>query len=103
MLATDYPHIEITADNVPYLADTQVKVIEIALDHLAHRWDADEIKRQHPHLSLGQIHSALAYYYDHQEAMDAAIESQLQQLATIRKRLGESPLRRKLVALGHIA
>ena len=103
MLATDYPHITVADDNVPYLTDTQTKVIEVVLDRLAYHWDADAIQRQHPHLSLGQIHSALAYYYDHQEEMDAAIESQLQTVAAIKKRLGESPLRQKLIALGHLS
>jgi uncharacterized protein (DUF433 family) len=102
MLAIAYPHIDVTADGVPYLTGTQTKVIEVALDHLAHHWDADEIQRQHPHLSLGQIHSALAYYYDHQEEMDKAIEAQLQQVVAIKERLGESPLRLKLRALGRL-
>jgi uncharacterized protein (DUF433 family) len=62
MLTIAYPHIEISADGVPMLSGTRIKVIEIALDHLTHHWDAEEIQRQHPHLSLGQIHSALAYY-----------------------------------------
>lgn len=102
MLATAYPHINVTSDGMPYLKGTQTKVIEVVLDHLAYDWDAGEIQRQHPYLSLGQIHSALAYYYDHQEEMDQAIEEQLQQVAAIKARLGESPLRHKLKSLGQI-
>ena len=103
MLATVYPHIAAADDDVPYLIGTKTKVIEIVLDRLAYHWDADEIQRQHPHLSLGQIHSALAYYYDHQEEMDAAIDAQLETVAAIKKRLGESPLRQKLIARGHLS
>lgn len=100
MLAETYPHIEITSDGVPLLAGTSIKVIEIALDHLAHHWDAEEIQRQHSSLSFGQIHSALAYYYDHQTEMDRVIEEQLRQVAAIKARLGPSPIRGKLKALG---
>ncbi len=102
MLATAYPHIDVTGGGAPYLTGTQTKVIEVALDHLAYHWDAEEIQRQHPYLSLGQIHSALAYYYDHQEEMDQVIEEQLQQIAAIKERLGESSLRHKLNSLSRL-
>jgi uncharacterized protein (DUF433 family) len=95
-----YPHIELNAEGVPYVAGTQTKVLEVALDRLAHHWDADEIQREHPHLSLAQIYSALTYYYDHQPDMDRAIAEGLRRVEGIRARLGESPLRAKLTAKG---
>ncbi len=100
MAAIIYPHIELDTDGVPYLTGTRTKVIEVVLDRLAHRWDADEIHRQHPHLSLAQIYGALTYYYDHQEEMDRAIEQQLQRIQAIRDSLGESSLRNKFKAQG---
>jgi len=33
----------------------------------------EEIQRGIPHISLAQVHAALAYYYDHQTEIDAAI------------------------------
>jgi uncharacterized protein (DUF433 family) len=95
-----YPHIELDAQGVPYLAGTRTKVVEVVLDRLAHHWDADEIHRQHPFLSLAQIYSALAYYYDHQEEIDQAIAAGLQRTQAIRASLGESPVRAKLIAKG---
>ena len=77
MSTVSYAHIEIADDGTPTIAGTKTKVVEVALDRLAYHWDADEIKRQHPHLTLGQIHAALAWYYDHQEDMDRVIRSQL--------------------------
>ena len=100
MATVAYAHIELTDDGVPMIAGTQTKVEEIVLDHLAHDWGADEICRQHPHLSLAQIHSALAYYYDHQAEMDRQIEEGLHQVAEIRENLGESRIRLKLKAKG---
>lgn len=100
MQTTTYPHIDVSSEGSPVLAGTQIKVIQIALDRLAYHWDVDEIQRQHPHLTLGQICSALAYYYDHQDDMDQAIEEQLHRVNEIKTRLGESPVRQKLKALG---
>lgn len=100
MATVAYPHIDETRAGGPFLAGTQTKVIEVVLDRLAYHWDADEIHRQHPHLSLGQIYSALAYYYDHQAAMDRAIDAQLHRIAHLKASFGESPVRLKLKAMG---
>jgi uncharacterized protein (DUF433 family) len=97
---TAYPHIEIRADGKLWLIGTQIKVIEVVLDRLAHHWDADEIQRSHPHLSLGQIYSCLAYYYDHQADMDRLIDEQLQVVNRLRSQNGESMLLAKLKAQG---
>lgn len=43
------------------ISGTRTKVIEVALDRVAHHWDADEMQRQHPELTLAQIHAALTY------------------------------------------
>jgi uncharacterized protein (DUF433 family) len=101
MTKTDYQHIEMR-NGVPYLEGTQTKVIEVALDRLAHHWDGDEIHRQHPHLSLGQIYSALAYYYDHQDEIDRVIADQLRFVQQLKENQGESPIRLKLKAMGLI-
>ena len=98
--AVTYPHLEIRADNKPWITGTQTKVIEVVLDRLAHHGDAEEIQRQHPHLTLGQIHSCLAYYYDHELEMDRLIEEQLQSVQRQRNQNGESVLKAKLQAKG---
>ena len=99
MATVDYPHISLDSTNVPVLTGTRIKVVEIVLDHLAHGSDAEEIHRQFPFLTLGQIHSALAYYYDHQEAVDQDIAQRLHKVGEIQSRLGDSPLSRKLKAI----
>ena len=100
MVTLTYPHIALSPEGVPYLSGTQTKVEEVVLDRLAHHWDADEIQRQHPSLTLAQIHSALAYYYDHQEELDRAIDKGLREVAQIRASLATSPIRLKLRAKG---
>ena len=99
MLATDYPHINVTPDGVPMLAGTKTKVIEVALDRLVHHRDVDEMHRQHPHLTRGQICSALAYYYDHQDELDQAIQAQLSQVDAIKASLGPSLIQAKVNSL----
>jgi uncharacterized protein (DUF433 family) len=96
MATIGYPHISLDSANIPVLAGTRMKVVEIVLDHLAHGSDAAEIQRQFPFLTLGQIHSALAYYYDHQEELDQDIAQRLRKVDEIQSRLGNSPLAGKL-------
>ena len=99
MTTTEYAHVEIEPDGMPMIAGTTIKVVEVALDRLAYHWDAEEIQRQHPHLTLGQIHSALAYYYDHQDEMDRMIAERSERAQRILSDLGPSPLRAKLQAI----
>ena len=74
---TRYEHIALDEKSVPIIAGTRLKVIELVLDHIAYGWSPEELRFQHPSLSLGQIHSALAYYWDHQEELDHDIQRRL--------------------------
>ncbi|MGD9853936.1 MAG: DUF433 domain-containing protein [Planctomycetaceae bacterium] len=96
MTIAAWPLIELDATGVARIEGTPTKVIEIALDRLAHHWDADEIQRQHPHLSLGQIHAALAYYYEHQEQCDRLIDERRRQAYQIRSASVDDTLQTRL-------
>ena len=96
MATVSYPHIDISPAGVPVVEGTRTKVIEIALDRLAHPWDAEEIQRQHPHLTLSQIYAALTYYHDHQETFDADILEQLSDVDRLAAQQGSSTIRVKL-------
>jgi uncharacterized protein (DUF433 family) len=98
MTTLAYPHIDINATGDPVISGSDTKVILIAIDRLAHHWDANEIQRQRPHLTLGQIHSALAYYYDHEIEMNQLIEKQLEREDKLLAKLGDSRIRSKLLA-----
>jgi len=60
-----------------------MKVIELVLDRIAYGWSPEELRFQHPYLTMGQIYSALAYYADHQEELDADIQRRLEFVDTI--------------------
>lgn len=101
MATVEYAHIIFGPDDVPMVAGTRIKVVEIVLDHLARGADAEEILRQFPHLTLGQIHSALGYYYDHQAEVDEDIARRLEKVQELESRLGDTAVARKLKAQKH--
>lgn len=92
IVETGYEHIILNEKKLPIIAGTKMKVIEIILDKIAYGWSPEELQYQHPHLTLGQIYSALAYYSDHQEKLDQEIETQLKQLDQMKKESKPSPL-----------
>ena len=93
-------HIRLDERGVAWIDDTRSKVIEVAMDHLAHGWSAEEIHRQHPHLSLAQVHAALAFYYDHQAEFEQAIAESLARAEKAAADNIDSPGRCRLRALG---
>ncbi len=86
VVETKYEHVILNEDNVPIIADTNTKVIELILDKIAYGWSPEERRFQHPYLTLGQIYSALAYYSDHQEVLDRVIEQQLKHVDQMEKK-----------------
>ena len=101
MSAVAYPHLSIGNDGHLRIDGTGIKVVMLATSHLAYGWDAEELQRQYPQLSLGQVHSALAYYYDHEQEMSTLIAQRHRQGEEIIKELGEPALRAKLRAMRH--
>ena len=95
---TTLTHIHLDNQGRAWIDNTKMKVVELVLDHLAYGWSADEIHEQHSHLSLGQIHAALAYYYDHQKEIDTQIELDLKGVRDLRASTGEAPIQRRLRA-----
>ena len=98
VVETKYEHVILNEDNVPIIANTNTKVIELILDKIAYGWSPEELRFQHPHLTLGQIYSALAYYSDHQEVLDRVIEQQLKHVNQMEKSAQKTPLIAKLKA-----
>jgi uncharacterized protein (DUF433 family) len=98
-----YPHLWFDDQGRHWIDDTNVKVIEVVLDHTGYGWSADEIHRQYPYLSLAQIHSALAYYFDHKQEIDEEIQRQRAEYEELRaKANAESPFLKRMRALGKL-
>ncbi len=79
-----------------------MKVVELVLEKIAYGWSPEELHFQHSYLSLGQIHSALAYYWDHQNELDQDIERRLEFVDNLKATLKPTPLVARLKAKGLI-
>lgn len=97
---TRYEHIVLIDKKVPVILGTNMKVIELILDKIAYGWSPEELHFQHPDLTLGQIHSALAYYWDHQEELDRDIEKRLESVAQLQRTRETSTLKSRLKEKG---
>ncbi len=100
---TAIPHIAVDAEGRAWIDDTNVKVIEVVLDHVAYGWSAEAIHENYPHLSLAQAYAALAWYYDHQSEMDSEISRQADQAMVLREVAAPSALQRRLTARRAVA
>ncbi|HVT29730.1 MAG TPA: DUF433 domain-containing protein [Lacipirellulaceae bacterium] len=97
-------HIHMDERHVAWIDDTNIKVIEVALEHIAHGSSSDEIFEQHNgYLTMAQIHAALMHYYDHQAEYDAEIDRQLREYDRLHSRDHDSPGRRRLRELGKLS
>ncbi|MBN1103954.1 MAG: DUF433 domain-containing protein [Deltaproteobacteria bacterium] len=70
-----YPYIDSDpgiARGSPVITGTRITVRAIA-GYYQMGMSVDEILATLPHLRLSQVHSALAYYFDHQEQIDLDI------------------------------
>jgi uncharacterized protein (DUF433 family) len=82
--APQYPHIDVDANGAPALSGTTMKVVELVQAQQAHGWSPEELHFQFPHLPLGHIHSALAYYWDHKQELDEDMDRRDRQAEAIR-------------------
>jgi uncharacterized protein (DUF433 family) len=98
MTATEYHHVQLDEHGVAWIRDTNAKVVEIVAFRLAYDWHPEQLQRALPHLTLAQIHSALAFYYDHQQQVDDEIKRRLQHVDEFFARHENSALRAKLQA-----
>ena len=88
VVETRYEHVVLNEEGVALIAGTTMKVVELVVSQRAYGWSADELQFQYPYLTLGQIYSALAYYWDHQAELDRDIE---QRLARVQELRGTTP------------
>ncbi|HEY0069056.1 MAG TPA: DUF433 domain-containing protein [Chloroflexia bacterium] len=96
---TGYEHVVLNDQGVPEIAGTNMKVVELVVEYNSFGWSPEEIQFNHPYLTLGQVYSALAYYWDHKVELDADIQSNSDYANELRRASGPSPLRARARAL----
>ena len=57
----------------PHILGHRIKVKHVAIWHERMEMSPDEIVSSHPGITLDQVHSALAYYFDHRDEIDRDI------------------------------
>lgn len=97
---TPYAHVVADEHGVPWIEGANTKVVELVAEVKAYGWSPEELAHQHPHLSLAQIYSALAYYWDHRSEIDADLQRREALAETLRQEVGEPPLVSRLLARG---
>lgn len=96
MSTTAWPFIEMDDNGRPCIQRTGLKVLLLIREHLVYDWDAELLRRQHPHLTLAEIHAALGYYYEQRTACDLMLEREDQQLESLRSQLVDPALQERL-------
>ena len=73
-----YAHIESNPEicaGQPHIIGTRITVSLIAREVENLRMTPDEVIAAHAHLSLAQVHAALAYFYDHREEIERNMQA----------------------------
>jgi uncharacterized protein (DUF433 family) len=99
-VATKYEHIAVGDEGIPFIIGANMKVVELIAETVAYGWSPEELHFQHPHLSMGQIHSALAYYWDHADSVDQDLEKRLTQVEQLRQQHASSSVAVSLKSRG---
>jgi uncharacterized protein (DUF433 family) len=99
---TRYEHVVLDEQNIPLIAGTTMKVIELVLTYKSFGWSPEELHFQYPHLTMGQIHSTLAYYWDHQDELDNDIERRIDYIEHLHQSRKPIPLEKRLRSKGLI-
>jgi uncharacterized protein (DUF433 family) len=98
------PYIEIRKNREgrdrAFIAGTRVRVQDVYADSQVHGKSPEEIVTSLPHLTLSQVHAALAYYYDHRDEILEEIRQDKEFVAILKKQMGPGPLESKLRGAG---
>lgn len=92
-------HIEISPEKFggkPCVRGTRIRVWDIYVLHEQLGKTADEVVAAYPELSLGQVHAALSYYYDHKAEIDAQMKADDEFVEQLRRHSPPSLLCEKL-------
>jgi uncharacterized protein (DUF433 family) len=98
--ATEYKYVQLDDRNIPIIEGTSMKIVELLTSVKAYGWTPEELLQSYPHLTLSKIYSALAYYLDNQQEIDADIERREKYVKHLEQEAGESPFAARIRAQG---
>ena len=94
-------HIEITpgvCGGKPRIAGHRIRVQDVVVWSEHCGLTPDEIVSRYPQLTLGDVHAALAYYFDHLDEVRRDMQEDDQFVAELKAKLGPGPLAKKLLS-----
>lgn len=94
---TTYEHIVLDEGGVPWIKSANTKVVEVVRHIQASGLTPEQLHLDLPHLTLGQIHSALAYFWDHRDEVEADLRRRDEYVEQLRKEMGQPPFAEKLL------
>ncbi|MEZ6070870.1 MAG: DUF433 domain-containing protein [Pirellulales bacterium] len=78
-----------------YIVGTRVRVQDVYVDSDIRGKSPDEIIASLPHLTLAQVHAALAYSFDNRESILNELREDGRSVAEIKSETGPGPLEQK--------
>jgi uncharacterized protein (DUF433 family) len=95
-------HIEVRKNRAgqdrAHVAGTRTRVQDVYVLSEIHGLTPDQIVEQLPHLTLGQVHAALGYYFDHRERILTELREDEEFVRLMRAQTGPGPLEQRLKA-----
>ena len=83
----------------PCIVGTGIRVWDVYVLHERQGRTPDEIVAAYPHISLADVHAALAYYWDNKDAIDQQMKEADEFVQQLKAQSGPGPLARKLAAM----
>lgn len=85
-----------TCGGQPRIIGTRIKVKHVYVWVERMGMAPAQVVAEHPHLTMDQIHAALAYYWSHRDEIDRDIDCEEKVVAELRMQAGPSKFREKL-------
>ncbi len=83
----------------PCIAGTGIRVWDIYVLYERQGRSPDEIIAAYPHISLADVHAALAYYWDNKDEIERQMKEADEFVDQLKAANGPGPLARKLAAM----
>ncbi|MDX2267296.1 MAG: DUF433 domain-containing protein [Bryobacter sp.] len=93
--------IEIDEQGRAWIVGAHTKVLEVVMDQLRHGWSVEQMHAEHPHLTLGQLHAALAFYYENQAELDQQLKQDEVDANALAEKLADRHLQQSLLSTRH--
>lgn len=81
------------------IAGSRIRVLDVVIWHERFGMTPEEIVAEYPMITLADVHAALAYYWDHRDDIEAAIQREHDTAEKFRKLYSPGPLEEKLKRL----